>query len=510
MGDTSTLQTHDDGSTCDTVSTLCVPIIFVPGVMGSRVQIMSGRTWDPDSTTARLMWLSATDASRQKTRRALRAHGASGGPPPTPGKVMTDWGSGPGKAICSNDRCRAIGAYATGAPADDASATGQDPDAIGGYATGMQDEAIAAYYATTRNWASVAWGFYGDLLIFLEATLNKDRDDPAFPVYACGYDWRKCALESGAEVAKFIEDIVSKYSAVASDAIVITHSMGGLVSRAALVAEPGVVSKIRGIIHGLQPSLGAVTCYRRFFTGASPPADREAKAADKVLNRIMGMEPAQFGYNMSGLPGPLELLPNHMFSTYFGGNWIEGLDSSFDLSAIYGVYARPSAPGIAGIVAWGEETVGTREQKKDHTVRADFVANLAVAKSFHESLETVAHPRTYVLYSTGLRTDHSLAFLNLNGSISSPGDRPKVRWRPSESGDDLTDLWTEVTYRRTNEGDGTVPAASAQCPALSPAALPPTPEAAAKALEHSAAYADPTFNAQVLGYIWRLLCPGSP
>ena len=83
-----------------------------------------------------------------------------------------------------------------------------------------------------------------------------------------------------------------------------------------------------------------------------------------------------------------------------------------------------------------------------------------------------------------------------------------MRW--STEGDDLTDLWNQVTYRRWNDGDGTVPETSATCPAFSPPPLPPTPEAASKALEHSKAYADPTFHNQVLGYVHRLLGPRKP
>ena len=145
------VQLHAEGSSCDSLSTLCVPIVFVPGVMGSRLETTSGRTWDSDDPMAMGLWVSATNTSRQKTRRALRGGGASGTAPPTPGKVMTafpGWiGRGANSAtgsknapesILASDRCRAIGADATGSQSDD--------DIVG-------------YYATTRGWAGVSWGF---------------------------------------------------------------------------------------------------------------------------------------------------------------------------------------------------------------------------------------------------------------------------------------------------------------------------------------------------------------
>jgi hypothetical protein len=40
--------------------------------------------------------------------------------------------------------------------------------------------------------------------------------------------------------------------------------MGGLVLRGALLANDKLADKIRGVVHGAQPTNGAVVCYRRF------------------------------------------------------------------------------------------------------------------------------------------------------------------------------------------------------------------------------------------------------
>jgi hypothetical protein len=488
MADES-IQCHDDTSTCDTVSSLTVPIVFVPGVMGSRLDIIQGRTWDPDDSTAMATWISLTDASVQKTRRALRASGS--GAPGTAAKVkntlyhssvFTD----PIDQVFGASRCRAIGKLATG-----------------------KDEkpSIGVFYGTHRNWGSVNWGFYGSLLMYLESQLNAHDDDPHFPVFACGYDWRQSNTISGRQINAFLRKVLNQYKAVASNVIVITHSMGGLAVRAGIQADPGITSSIRGVIHGLQPSLGAVTCYRRFLTGASAPADKDGIGPDYVLNKIMGNTGARYAYNLSGCAGPLQLLPNHLFSSC-AGSWLQGLDGSYDLSAIYTIYRQINVPGIAGITAGGEEQSGTTQEKKSRSVRADFAFNIKGAEAFHQALERTAHPRTYVLYSTGLRTDHSIEFQNLFGSISAPDSRPKVQWQvEGVDGADLTDLWNEVVYHRRPDGDGTVPEASAQCPTLMPLPLA-EPAAAARPLEHAAAYGDAAFQALTLSFIHRLLTPG--
>ena len=481
------IQCHADASTCDSISSVTVPIVFVPGVMGSRLDIIAGRNWDPDSPNTEMStWLSLTNTGRQTTRRALRAAGR--GAPGTPAIVKSDlpwdYSNSPTTQVYSNDRCRKIGARQVG---DDKSDIGN-------------------YYGRLRNWGSVSWGFYGALLIFLESQLNHE-DEPQFPVYACGYDWRQSNTVSGLKINDFIRQVVGRHSPSASDVIVVTHSMGGLAVRAGIGVDNSINQKIRGVIHGLQPSLGAVTCYRRFLTGASAPVDNDS-GQDYFLNRIMGTTGPHYAYNLSGCPGPLQLLPNHLYSSA-AGTWLQGLDSSQDLGAIYGIYRQGGLPGIAGIVATGEDQFGTIEDKKAHSVRADFAANLTAAENLHKALEHTAHPSTYVLYSTGLRTDHSITFNNLSGTISD-GEPPPQPWAVEGVGGlDLHDLSSDIVYHKLPTGDGTVPEESAKCPALSSASFA-APVAAAQALEHSKAYADPAFQALTLSFVQRLLTPTPP
>lgn len=486
------VQPHTDGDS-DTISSTCVPIILVPGVMGSRIHMFFGRTWDPDTFTSMLVWPSAFSGGKQKTRRALTTSQTSA-------DLLTTFGgvgkSDAAKQIMNNARLAAIGKKAVG---------GNDDDDDEG--DGPADSDIVDYYAGKRNWASVAWGFYGPILIHLESALNPSKNDPDFPVFACGYDWRLSNNDTAATLSAFVDTVLSTTSGRATDVIILTHSMGGLVTRGALAADAGLAAKVRGVVHTVQPSNGAVTCYRRFLTGSSKPLDAAAVAKDKLLNNIMGTTPAQYAYNLSGCPGPLQLLPNHVYAKFFGDNWIRGLDSTFDLGDVYSVYRGSSVPGLSGIVSFGQETCGTSDEIKSGSVLSDFANNLSEAERFHRAIETTAHARTYVLYSNGLSTDDSLTVLDLQGiqqgTISDPNSRPAEQW--SVDGDDITDQWNQISYRKLPNGDGTVPAISATCPGMT--VLAPTPEAAASALEHSGVFGNAAFNTAVEHYVRRLFSP---
>jgi hypothetical protein len=493
MGDGATedIGLHPDQSTADTISSNCVPIIFVPGVMGSRLAIISGRTWDPDDATAMAQWVSYFSGGKQKTRRALR-------PASTPATTLTDFPSGwvtekANKAagirsahdeILANARCRELARVIVGT--DD-------------------EDTLVRYYSEVRNWASVAWGFYGSILMYLEAVLNPTGDDPSFPVYAFGYDWRRSNTESGLALSDFIQSTVARHSSRASEVVLVTHSMGGLVVRGGLAVNGFMAKSVRGVVHTAQPSNGAACCYRRFLTGNQPPLDSAAATPDKILANIIGTNAPAYTYNMSGLPGPLQLLPNHLYSQSIGVPWLDGQGIPQDLSGIYDLYRLPGFPGIVGMAERAEADCATKDEKTSHGVRSDLLVNLNEAQGFHRSVATTAHARTYVIFSTGLLTDHSISFEALGGTIE-PLERPQTQF--SRDGDDVVDEWNHIRFHRRSEGDGTVDEVSGRCPNLS--VLPPTPERAATPLEHAKLFADADFRTQVLNYVRRLLTPGSP
>ncbi|HZU84698.1 MAG TPA: hypothetical protein VE987_17330 [Polyangiaceae bacterium] len=485
------IQLHDDGE-FDTIASSCVPIVFVPGVMGSRIDLPAeGLTWDPDYPLRRMAaWYSVFKDGKQTTRRALSVDR-------TAATVLTELSGDAQGAIRRNAALRAIGGAA-----------------IGG--DHLDDDDLTRYYGEVRGWAGVPWSKYGLVLTRLEAALNPDPDNPRRPVYAFGYDWRQSNTDSGMELARFIGDVLGRHSSTARDVIVVTHSMGGLVLRGALAHDGFLDAKIRGVVHGAQPSNGAPPCYRRFLTGATPPVDGD-DLPSSVINNIQGTTPQQYAYNLSGLPGPLQLLPNHVYQRYFDeGSWMEGLDGSVDLGDVYAIYRRPGVPGIAGVVAFAQEDCGTREERSTHAVTADFARHLQDAEGFHRTVCSVAHRNTYAVYSTNVNTDRAIRFDNLNGSITSVNPRPTgggcaptraigapagTRWAVSDDGAGLTDRWNDITYIRSPAGDGTVPAVSARCPALTLL----EPARAVSGAQHADVYANAAFDAIVEECVRKLL-----
>lgn len=208
-----------------------------------------------------------------------------------------------------------------------------------------------------RWWGELHWDSYGDLLVDLHRNLNQtfkrsllgDRipnshwehviefdkkkwnaaDMPAltepqlerfsqfqYPVYACGYNWIQSNELSAMRLRSRIEAIIRFWSDRkyhCKQVILVSHSMGGLVTRACAKQIP---HQILGIIHGVMPALGAPLAYRRIACGTEAsapgkgPIDRLAmeKFADIAGNTTEKTTPI-----MATACGALELLPNHLY-----------------------------------------------------------------------------------------------------------------------------------------------------------------------------------------------------
>ncbi|WP_444633390.1 lipase family alpha/beta hydrolase [Cupriavidus oxalaticus] len=213
-------------------------------------------------------------------------------------------------------------------------------------------ESTAAQKARWRGWSEVMFDTYGTVIKLLEGHLNdmlvpSSRElsptwkqgrkvkvlgvDPAcwggagdalteddilrvsdcwYPVYAMGYNWLQSNGMSARKIARRIDEIIGMYKAnkrKCEKVIVVTHSMGGLVARALLHPEYGnAKDKILGIYHGVQPALGAGAAYRRVRAGFEAQTSLSGELTRDVLGRT-GKEVTAVFANASG---PLELLPS--------------------------------------------------------------------------------------------------------------------------------------------------------------------------------------------------------
>jgi pimeloyl-ACP methyl ester carboxylesterase len=379
----------------NTLKKQIVPIVFVPGLMGTRLafdkpdHVDKSMKWDPDSPlTEMLPWKRLTPSE---------------------------------KRLVLHHRNRA---------------TVMDEDADNG-------------------WGAIPKSVYGD---FRQALLNKkDVAGATSPIYAVGYDWRlSCAVSAWRLAAKVAA--ILKENKGAQQVVLITHSMGGLVARAAIKLSAGFANSVRGVSHVAQPVAGAVVLYRRVFTGMLTKWD-----GDKHLAEILGNTPRGFTLTMSGVPGVFELLPTQQYRyvpddspespddpqiRLLRGPWESGEKGQQDSlgRTVYphGISRRyldqNSPPGI-----FNAKLHGSRDATENQDVQQDINSGVIGASGFHEVVALSMHDNTRMIYSTGSATDVAVKY-------------PVVR----EQFDD------QLVYRK-EEGDGTVPDASAM--ALWPSAV---------------------------------------
>lgn len=378
------------------------------------------------------------------------------------------------------------------------------------------DEKIAALGFTTRadimratgdvkGWSAIVDRHYRVLLEALERDLaagaSPCAETPGFnpthsPIYAFGYDWRQSCASHASRLNAFIDSVLEHERA--RQVILVTHSMGGLVARGAL---PLIQSKVMGIVHCVQPSVGAVTAVRRCITGYEPTIDRqlgeffnemarrgEAVPAEWQSGQIpefaVSEEPSEAGRVetmlmtaifsdnlrtanpqyycrlMAVLPGAMQLLPSNAAGVA-EPTWLRPHVPPVD---IYDAYKFLPYGAGGGIVHPGLSTAE----------RAEFLARIDEAKAFHATIGY--HPVTGVLSGTGKKTD--------------------VAYDPAATP-------TAVIARA---GDGTVPDFSARCPDLSR----PIFHVSVPNVIHGECYHDATFLQAVISGVDHILRGKAP
>lgn len=214
-----------------------------------------------------------------------------------------------------------------------------------------------------RGWGEVAYMSYGSFLSWLQNALNDfehchgglrdklidvdlqatwnesalTKDEVSlsykylYPVYACGYNWLDSNIESANRLNGRITEIKNYYHSKGNKCekvIIVTHSMGGLVARYYSEYLNGE-DNILGIVHGVMPSLGAAATYTRMKSGAegNGVVSHIATTAlgktgmdsieTAVGAKILGENAAEMTAVLSQSPGPLQLLPGREYGTHW-------------------------------------------------------------------------------------------------------------------------------------------------------------------------------------------------
>jgi pimeloyl-ACP methyl ester carboxylesterase len=407
-----------------TNNTKIVPVLVVPGVMGTRLNLPSTPfNWDPNDDGEMSGWVFG---ERRELVRRVNARD-------TPATIARDLDGNTNPETDSVDPIGDINKrQRLKQIATDKLPRGTNSRAFPGQ--------IVKFYSD-RGWGEMVWSFYGTLLMDLAEQLNPgSHGGELHPVYAVGYDWRQSNVDSGTKLRDRIKEILKLHPA-ARQVILVTHSMGGLVTRSALVQ--GAEADILGVVHTVIPADGAVVAYRRFFTGAS----NDAEGNEDPLNSILGPNRLEYGLMQSVLRGPVELLPHNSYpEVFFTGD----SGTNRDVADVYEMYASDPAPGI--LFKEGEK-VDPGIFSPELTVTAADVTNLIEtirsAGKFAASVRGRAHPKTFLVFGDGVLTDMLVDFKK--GTLSSSG------------------VGAESIAVKRNQGDGTVPRPSAEFRAASSA-----------------------------------------
>jgi len=135
-----------------------------------------------------------------------------------------------------------------------------------------------------------------------------------FPLHVFGYNWLQSNADSAQLLGKYIRSVLNSYHGrlAVNKVILITHSMGGLVARH-YSENAGGQENILGVVHGVMPDLGSPTAYRRMKTGERG-----------VTGLIIGDSGEKLMPVLAQSPGPLQLLPGMAY----GAGWLKIESSS--------------------------------------------------------------------------------------------------------------------------------------------------------------------------------------
>ncbi|WP_186110911.1 esterase/lipase family protein [Burkholderia gladioli] len=315
-----------------------------------------------------------------------------------------------------------------------------------------------------RGWGTVFWGSYGPLLEYLESSLNDvmrwdssankstiDGEWAAYaahgvtvksgeknctlkltqseleqvskywyPVHAVGYNWLQSNEDSGKYLAKKIDEILAHYrdkwgSKAVQKVVLVTHSMGGLVARAAVHPKMGnAAEKVLGIVHGAMPALGAPAAYKRMRAGNEIGFSINPLTVAKSIATWMflGAHGQDVAPVLGQSPGGLQLLPNQNYPNGWLTIRAGGVTYSITGNPYHAIYAErdkwwrlvnPDWLDPGGDSGLKYDATG-KAVTKTNPAWARYKLCLSSAEQFHTTLGDSYHPVTYAFY--GADTGH--------------------------------------------------------------------------------------------------------
>lgn len=413
-----------------------LPIIFIPGIMGSNLRMRSDRqeeigqdhniSWRPDNSTVTIQQYDDSPAERQ-----IRLD-----PEVTEVDTYDAEKNITGNRNETSDQRNEVVRYSWGYGGwkrlDGPLLQGDSPRTKGGR---TQDQKARA-----RGWGEVYFGSYQSILTFCENKLNSafsnqsidkylknyitnvDPNDWGahpkaslkaidvdairtavtgcwFPVHAMGYNWLKSNRISGVDIAKRISGLIEDYQSQGfkcERVILVTHSMGGLVARAAI--HPGIGNigdKVLGVVHGVMPAVGAGAAYKRMRCGVE---STWYSLPTQIGAAILGNSGKDVTAVLASAPGALQLLP----SPLYGNRWLEfrrneELIRSWPEKCPYEEIYKARGKWYSLFREEWINPAGLKTAGISQTLR-----HLDEAKKFHEDIEDTYHENSYAHYGADI------------------------------------------------------------------------------------------------------------
>ncbi|OJK07728.1 alpha/beta hydrolase [Acinetobacter baumannii] len=239
-----------------------------------------------------------------------------------------------------------------------------------------------------------------------------------FPVYAMGYNWLQSSENGAATIAQKLDKIKQEYGTRFHKFIIITHSMGGLLTRRLVQLRS---ADIAGVVHGVMPAEGAAAAYRRIVAGSGDVGALPAYVLGKNTEHVTAV--------LANAPGGLELLPSKTYNN--GRPWLflngSGLMNGKDLHT--NVVPLPKsdpyeeiykADGVWWEMVKNELIDPARMIKKDspsQRAKDIYFKKIEKVKEFHSKITNKYHSCTYVNY--GHDSKH-LSFGTLTWTLDRP------------------------------------------------------------------------------------------
>jgi pimeloyl-ACP methyl ester carboxylesterase len=491
-----------------------LPIIFLPGIMGSNLRMSAERqqelgrkdniAWRPDVLGLSNIYGASNDSPQDRQLRL------------DPLQTTVDIYDPAGPAGVSGDgrhgNVTLDSSFRSPLLADD------PPTA--------KNRRTAVQKARERGWGEVFFGSYGKLLQLLESRLNNTfsdgklrqewhdvvgvdpkrwRPDTSLPqqtlteeelkkavggcwfaVYAFGYNWLQTNGDSAKAVATRINRVIDELKQSGyecNQVIVVTHSMGGLVGRALVHPNFGnLQDKVLGIVHGVMPAIGAPAAYKRIRAGFEDPGFT-SDPVNSIGAKVAGNYGDEVTAVLANARGGLELLPTEEY----GNGWMRVMLNGKELDAwpkngdpyneIYKTrgkwYSLLREEWINPSGQTGRMGGGSFKRTCDY---------LDKAQGFHQQINQTFHPNSYAHYGADNERrsfgevvwDISRNCVDATGwqdwpivSDSRQGQLELVRWTPTHKafpprvGAAVNNSSCATLLPPAAPGDQTVPAKSA-------------------------------------------------